>query len=510
MNNALRNEFKRKYSDESVGGPLRSCLEILFEEQPKVESIDEDLLWQALHTPMRWIQVNALYEIFRRRGNQLNELPDGARISLAGSHSWEFSELNELLDKQGYQLEVLDAFPDGNWPDAIVLGPAPEHLTAPVPSHVLLLREEDLTELAIRSGAYYLLQEGMDLETGNLKTMLLSKDRSSIELGLQIMEKGGMPQDLITVLFAIRRSRLPWRIRQIAAKFLLRFTSGIFKQNLLRNYFDLLGTDRQLLGSDLSVQDPEGLLDIDQYLRLNFHLTPGNEGNAENLVTYHNGFKEVPESEILEIMGTMESEKRLRFPKTTEVIPLATYKMEHLKSIEIYHAPITSLPDGISSMPSLVRIWFNCPLESIPADLEKSPSIRWVNLFNGSFPHFPPGLAKLARLKIFRWEFCLADPEQILILPEELFQRALNTAIIIEQQVQFPESFFTCLSLKSLAISYPTAMEQLHRIVQHPGLQRIRVQFTPEEETSWKTLKQFIPGWRLEDQNERNYSFVKM
>ena len=509
MNNALRNEFKRKYSDESVGGPLRSCLEILFEEQPEVELIDEDLLWQALNTPMRWIQVNALYEIFRRRGNQLSELPDGARISLAGSHSWEVSELNELLGKQGYQLETLDALPEGNWPDAIVLGPGPEPLHSPTPPHVLLLKEEDLTELAVRSGAYYLLQEGMDLETGNLKTMLLSKDRSSIELGLQIMEKGGMPQDFITPMYAIRRC-LPGRIRETATKFLLRFTMGAFKKNLLRNYFDLLGTDRQLLAADLSKQDPQGLLDIDQYLRLKIHLVPGRESNVENLVTFHHGLQEVAEKDLLEILRTMENKKLLSFPKTTKVIPSATYKMEHLKSIKINHASITSLPDGISSMPGLVRVWFDCPLESLPADLEKSPSIRKVDLFNGNFAKFPDSLARLTPLKVFRWEFCLADPEQVLVLPEELFHRSLNTAMIIEKQVKFPESFFTCLSLKSLAISYPTALEQLKRIVQHSELQRIRVQFTPEEETSWKTLKQFIPGWRLEDQNERNYSFVKM
>ena len=510
MNNALRTEFKRKCKERISNEALLGSLESLFEEE-EVVGLPNAHLWVALNFPMRWVQVNALYELFRRREGKLVDLPEGSKILLAGQLAWSLDLIGPILQDAGYEFLVSDEV-SANWDEigAVVLGPAPgELLDGGIPEGIPLLKEEELTDLAIRKGNFYLMQPDQSVAAGNLKTMLLSRDKSSIRLGLQLMDQGGMPPDLITVLFSLKRSRLPWELRQTAGSFLLRFTKGRFRQNLLRNYFELLGSDRSLLTTDLSQEDPEGYLDIDQYLRLNFHLSPGNLTNAENLVTFHNGLVGVPGSTLLEILASMESEKRLRFPNTTEEFPALTYRMEHLKSIEVYHAPITSVPEGISEMPSLIRIWFNCPLESLPADLGQSNSIRMVNLFNGQLPNFPRQIAEIKRLKIFRWEDCLADPEQTLELPDALFQRALNTAIIIEKKVQFPDSFYECRSLKSLALSYDCAIAGLGNLHAHPGLQRIRIEFELGTETSTQALLGDLPGWRMEDRNERNFSFIR-
>ena len=529
MNNALRTEFKRKCKERISDKDLLGSLESLFEEDG-VKGLPDAHLWQALNFPMRWVQVNALYEIFRRRAGSLEGLPAGGKILLVGALAWPLEVIGPILSKVGYEVivwkneqavsfEAVSANErtgkeEATWEwsqiDAVVLGPAPgEEFDQGIPEDIVLLKEEDLAELAVRNGNFYLLQPDQAVAAGNLRSMLLSKDRNSIQLGLQLMEQGGMPPELITVLFSLKRSRLPWALRQVAGGFLLRFTKGRFRQNLLRNYFELLGSDRSLLSADLSEEDPEGYLDIDQYLRLNFHLSPGNLTNAENLVMFHNGLVGVSEPTLQAILTSMESEKRLRFPKTTEEFPAVTYRMEHLKSIEVYHAPITKVPEGISGMPSLIRIWFNCPLESLPADLGQSNSIRMVNLFNGQLPEFPEQIAEIKRLKIIRWEDCLADSEQTLILPDILFKRALNTAIIIEKKVQFPDSFYECHTLKSLALSYDCAITGMGELHAHKGLQRLRIQFEPETNTDPRALLDSLPGWRMEDRNERNFSFIR-
>lgn len=559
MNNALRTDFKRKCKEHTSDLQELAHLESLFEEKPEVRDIPENSLWKALNFPLRWVQVHALYELFRRRDmaskevpvhneggtepvlpnanhpSQVIDLPVNTRIVMLGQHAWTLEDLAPALARQGYSLvaaqELLrqdqpqasqqSQLPQPQQPqlpqsqqqhfqnDAIMLGPAPGEWINHLPKGIRILKEEEVTSIALKSGMFYLLDQDRQVERGNLKTMLLSSQITSIELGLEIMSKGGMPPHFTTILFSLKRSRLPFRLRQMASNFLLRYTSGVLKRNLMRNYFDLLGGDRQLLATDFSTHDPDGVLNLDEYLRLNFQLSKGGQQNGENLVSFHHGLVGLKDDFTVGILECLESERRLRFPKTTLHFPPITYQMEHLKSIEIYNAPLTELPEGISKLPSLIRIWFNCPLESLPSDLGESQSIKMVNLFNGNFSAFPESLTQLRRLKIFRWENSLAKPDQILELPEALFELPLDTAIIIEQKVKFPVSFFQTASLKSLALSYQSATNQLREISQMGSLQRIRLQFEPQEKTNLSETLENLPGWKLEDQNERNYSFAR-
>lgn len=518
MNNALRTDFRRKCNEHITDPRELAYMEALFEESPEISHIPIESLWKALNFPLRWVQVHALYELFRRRDQApLTPLSPKTRILMLGQHAWTQEDLGPVLEQIGHTLTDLHAFNPGtdspviqfSKNDVILLGPAPGEWINYIPRDLPIFKEEEITTIAIESGEFYLLDGDKHIEQGNLKTMLLSTDNSSIELALQLMANGGMPTDFTTILFSMKRSRLPFRLRQEASNYLMRFTSGVFKYNLLRNYFDLLGGDKQLLAADLNKYDPDGLIDLDQYLRLNFQLTRGGENNGENLVGYHNGLSGLSDDFSRGILDCLESERRLRFPKTTTVFPKVTYQMDHLKSIEIYNAPLESLPDGISQMPSLIRIWFNCALRSLPSDIGKSPSIKMVNLFNGEFPAFPEDLAHLKRLKIFRWENCLADPDQPLELPESLFERRLDTVIIIEKHIHFPKSFFQSPTLRSLALSFQSALDQLDQIGMISSLQRIRIQFDPKERPSLKQALEKLPDWRLEDQNERNFSFVR-
>lgn len=507
MTPALRSEFKRKCKDYTRDKSEITSLTALFEETPDTKDLPDDILWRALRFPLQWVQIHALYELLDRyRDPEWTPYRPSSPIhlSVCGNHSWDDSELAKGLSKHGIEIEPLHA-----GTTHLVLGINPPESITEYPIGITLLREEDVASLVIQHSDFYLLQGDREVEWGNLKSMLLASDKRSLELGMGILGQGGLPNALVTEVFTIYRSNLPFPTRQAARRLLLKFTHGAFKRNLLRKYFGFKGSDQQLIKTPRAESDPDHLLDLGRYLQLKIRFSPAGQANTENLVAFHEGLTNISGAKMLEVLESMQKDGRLRFPKTATILPSETFEMEHLKSIEVYHATIETLPPGIAKLPRLIRIWLNCPLTSLPDDLGASRSIRMVNLFNAQFEVFPSVLSDLPNLKIFRWEDCLAGENNTLAPPANFFRAPLNTLIIMEEKIQFPDTFYQLESLTSLALTYGSGLPLLAKIAAMPHLQRLRLAHQEHDPIDKALVLEQLVGWKLEDQNERNVSFIK-
>jgi|GEM_PF-3836135 len=508
MTPALRSEFKRKCNDYARNKKEAASYTALFEVDPEeTHALTDDFLWRALRFPLQWVQVNALYELFKRHAAPTGfteTFNDRSQLSIIGSHSWDQEALAKGLEEHGIALSQFNTNTTH-----LILGINPPLELPDFPAGVMLVPEEAVAALTLQNPRFYLLQGDKSIEKGNLSAMLRSNDKPSLELAMGILSQGGLPLQLVTEIFTLYRSNLSFPMRQAARQLLLKYTYGTFKRNLLRKYFALKGMDQQLLKAPREESDPDHLLDFGLYLQLKISFSPAGRSNTENLVAFHKGLTNISGSKMLEVLESMEKENRLRFPKTATVLPPETYQLEHLKSIEIYHAPIAEIPEGIAKLPRLIRIWFNCPLQTLPNDLGDSKSIRMVNLFNAAFEEFPTALSRILNLKIFRWEYNLKG-SGLLRIPSEFFHPPLNTVIIMEDEIEFPDSFYQLETLTSLAITYRSAWPLLEKIATMPYLQRLRLAHDEQESIDQKAVLEKLSGWKVEDQNERNVSFIKI
>ena len=114
MNNALRTDFRRKCGEHITDPGELAYMEALFEESSEIRSIPVESLWKALNFPLRWVQVHALYELFRRRDQApLAPLSPKTRILMLGQHAWTQEDLGPILEKIGHTLIDLHTFIPG-------------------------------------------------------------------------------------------------------------------------------------------------------------------------------------------------------------------------------------------------------------------------------------------------------------------------------------------------------------------------------------------------------------
>ncbi len=505
MDARLRKEFQRICREKGWEGSEKKHLEEVFNEGPGLDQVPQNLLLSCLSFPLRWIQVNALYEIFARSAGDLAQRPPAPRdrVALLGELDWSHEEFAALLQPLG--LEVVS--PESQ-PAYIFLGPnVPEKALDDAVSAVFLPPDHLLPQL-LTQDRFFLQQPNRSDEVGNIRQMILSQDIESAKLGLNLMYEAGLPEGFETEAFAIWRSRRPYSLRVEAEKLLFRYTTGHFKKNMLRNFFSFNFDDGKLIRANQQDYDPDQVLEVSRYLKLNFLLSPLLPVNAEVLVEYHGGLAGLDASLALEITEIMVQNGRLRLPRATKAVPSEVYQIRDLRSLELLNDRLETMPAGISELESLLRFQVDGCLSSLPEDLAECTALRWLWFRDNRFPEFPREILKLPRLRYLSWIRGLKDSDQTLEIPEAIASVPLNSLHLEEKEVAFPESFFQHPTLQSLNISQSALLPYQGRISELPQLKRLQVSLE-EGENANEELKTALSDWRLEDQKYTSLSFVR-
>lgn len=506
MDAALRKEFKRKCRQEKLTAAEERNMEAVFAENEHLPSLSDAFLLRCQHFPLRWVQVNALYQLFQRNAAQFPnfQIEDATRLSFAGLFSWPTEELIRIMQDLGYT--VVEA---GANTDCLVLGLEAGEVDLELLHRVPVLPLDKILPILLQGADFFLLKGNREQELGNIRQMMLSGQSDSSRLGIQMLLQAGLPPQYATEVFALWRSKQSHDIRMTARQALLRYTTGPFKKNLLRQFLSFYTSDRQLIGLDQQVYDPEGWIDLKRYLKLNFHLNPHVPFNADVLVSYHQGLRDLPKEEAREILQLLVQSGRLRLTPATRTVPEVLYEIKGLRSLELVNESLESLPDGISQMDSLLRFQVDGCLSSLPADFAQCKMIRWIWLRDNRFPAFPAQLLQVRHLKYFSWINGLADPETTLVLPAEIAEVKLQSLHVEEARIDFPDSFFQHPTLTSLNISLSAMLPYLERIPKIPQLQRLQIHFPEDAQPDHERIHQALVGWRLEDKKVNNLSYVR-
>lgn len=502
MHPALQKEFKRKLAEAPAD--LAPHLQALFDEEGLQEQIPLGRVMEALNFPLKWVQTNALYELYRRREQPIVPLEKGAVLSIVGEISWPEDLLRPALEALGIGIAPLSESSTH-----VVLGFYPGTLPPDQISGVTLLMEDELLDTALHSPNFFLLHGERGAEIEKLERMLLSSDVQNVRLALGLIEKGGLPQSFFTLVFALWRARKAARIPELAGLLLKRYASGPLKKNLLRRYFAFATGDVDLLGKAQSDFDPEGQLDLKHYFRLNFTLSRSHELSSDFMIRYYDGLTSADAEERKEVVELMFKRKRLWFPQSTLHFPAEAYGLRGLRSLELEACPITRLPEGISRLDSLIKLEIAAPLTELPEDLAQCPKLRSIRLEDSQLAAFPSAFSQLKRLKILTWINSLADPEQTLTVPASFFQLPIQTLHLSERHIDLPQECFQSESLTTIRVPLDAATSYLEKLGNMPALQRLQLDIDPQKSVDWKPIAAQLPGWRLEDQKYNSKSFVR-
>ena len=183
----------------------------------QTETIKQDILLAALQFPLAKVQRTARHLLLKRHSNHL-PLQAGSVLCLLGNTYFDRQKLQRVLEKQQIQL-VRSA---GDRITHLLLGRSPKNIPNNIPGNWSLLSEQEL--FALLDQDKYLHQASVQ-QLENLRRMLLSRQEKTIALGLELLENGGVPKQLLTAIYLAYRTLDDSRLRKRLRVLLLLSTS---------------------------------------------------------------------------------------------------------------------------------------------------------------------------------------------------------------------------------------------------------------------------------------------
>ena len=182
---------------------LKMALWRLFLGETDIRQVASSLLWAALQSCSRRLIAMSIAEISRRYVENAHRLQKGDKIAIIGHSIHERKPLIARLAALGIGLHeqicaktthiLCGAYPSQQYSEAIT---------------AIMMTATDLErELSAQEGGYLrtLGAEEAEKISQNLSALLLSGNRDSIAIGLELIRRGGMPSGLLTPLFLVAK-----------------------------------------------------------------------------------------------------------------------------------------------------------------------------------------------------------------------------------------------------------------------------------------------------------------
>ncbi len=417
------------------------------QNKAEMEKADKKQLYSLLNCSVAKYRDMVLEYLTALPGDRPQKIK-GKNVFIAGKLKIKKAEYADWLKETGASLQK-------KWSpnvDFVILGEQPKELLNTVlDSGIPILMEKDVWN--IKDSAF--LKEEAPVMTENLQSLLDNEDPSNVAVGLTIMEKGGMPRDLLESVIGIMLCHKDSKIRKKAKVIFERYNEQKFPestQKLLAKSAYRIRDDKKVTtflravveGTSLDLDKlaytvyvasakeqaqglclmmPEsckkvlddyiekegyyqGLLRLKPHTRLDNGLYlehfPSNieefakRPNAKLSVTKDTVIKE--ESEYLRLKGIVELKIEMG---STRKIPENIFNINSLKKLDFTSYSATKLPRTIGNLQNLEELrMYGWAIKKLPKEMNDLPMLKDLTFsINNSVDTIPDFIFKQTELE---------------------------------------------------------------------------------------------------------------
>lgn len=189
------------------------------------------------------------------------------------------------------------------------------------------------------------------------------------------------------------------------------------------------------------------------------------------------------------------------------------YLIPNLKELQLQENPLSSIPDGISSLRELGKIsFYKCDLETLPNDFFGVPNLVIADLYYNQLKRIPSSIGNARNIEVL-----FLSHNQIIEVPEEIGELSkLQQLYLHNNKITFlPQSLINLAELRVLRVNNNLLQQFPIQIVNLSGLTDLdiddnMIEFVPETIGQLSNLKLFtFDGNPINFNDPRNKSFME-
>lgn len=391
------------------------------------------------------VRSRAMGYLLNWSGSTLAENPikKGDEVFLVGDTNLKKKTLKTRLEKNGisYTTQLKPSTTH------LVLGNNPKNYELIDDQEVTFLTEQDLNQFLNKEDTPYLLEKDTDtsLNKENIKQLLLSKDEANVFLGVELLNAGGVPRDLMTELLFVAKTISDKKIREQAKK-MLKINGSESIQRAL--------ADRSKFVSNAQNAEKKVYKNLVKLAKLSTEINWTQMGfylytNFGNGLRYTFDYEPLGSPLRQKIIAGLIQNNTLNFFKAyASYMPIYDYYgyayyekiefpleiLKHSNLIELNCAGcrIASIPSEIGNLKELKQLKLDGNfLKALPDSFKQLKNLKELDISDNEFTEFPAVLQEMPWLKVLKISKNRKGPEENpLQLPIDAKRSLSQTEII--------------------------------------------------------------------------------
>jgi len=413
---------------------------------------DNQHLVQALqinYTPLKNELTKYLNKFIEEHSGK-DSISDKSIIHIAGKPFEKLAKLKEMIDKTGASFSAALSSKVTH----IVIARKPDNADIFNSSKFKYLHEAELIELAEKTEPKFLHQQaeqGNDAVLDNVSAMLNSPEPANVQIGLQMMKTGGIPEKLLDSVLMIAKSDADAKNRKEAKAMLNQSAPASWR---------LLIDDKQLfknLNSKVREQEISnklktieknaginnaGILSLALFKRhrkgLRFLITKAKLSSDLKKKTYEailtDGCLDYAAGLAYKNWKDKDPSEMILTPqKIKHPFPAELPKWFDFEDVNFHNSKFDAIPKDIAIFSKAKRIDFSCNfLSKLPAYFAKLDQLEEIDFSYNCFEEFPEVLLKIPSLKKIDLRNCLKKGEPTkLTISNEIREQMPDCNILI-------------------------------------------------------------------------------
>lgn len=397
---------------------------IFTKDKDKTAKLPYIHLLEALRTDEKLFIEPTIEEIEKRYAASAKKLQKGCEVAVLGNIFLKKNELRERLEAWGiaYAIKIKKTTTH------VVLGKKIDKIDGAAQEGLVFMSERDLDQF-LRQDQEQFLKEAPVTEAPKMQQdvaqMLLHQDAANVEIGLQLLDSGGVPDSLFTELFIVAKNpEFPDKVRKKAKSLLELHAPSIIANKL--NLKDKLFERR---------------IDEDRLKYNILHFTKDTILNPKTIATYAQQlygsaykvwFYFLPPEERYAEMEQQLADPRYcpnytyvwsTYIRSGELVPL----LPQLRHLNYWYAGLRSFPDILYNCINLETLDLSSNnIQKLDERMLLFNKLQKLNISNNKFSHFPPVLLQMPNLKTILIQGNPFFNAPDFALPDDVFQRVAH------------------------------------------------------------------------------------
>ncbi len=385
---------------------------LLYNNRPAIDNFTYDQLAEILNEPIPIIHVEVKKEIEKRSETCFKEnLPaKHSRIVLKGKFKSGYNMLADRIKSLG--IEVSKKIKDDT--NYIVMGEKPGEFSFKVNKSQMILTENQLLSFLNAQTSLFKEETGIDNMHDNLLKLLQSVDPANHTLAIEIINRNGLPEGMITELLACWIINDNKTFRDRAKKTLNAYGSPALQKLLTNSYFFRSATEEKI-SSYLNEFDKKTeidgiklakiLFDYDQ-IGCRYLLDKGDaetrQGVVNSMVKNDSiSFSMMRLSKFPYEILNLPNLKRLSLRTGKfDFIPEELGNLQHLEVLDLGAASkLKAFPESILKLKNLKYLSLSYSFYDLPESLKTLEKLECLEIMNRNMESLPEWLTELTSLR---------------------------------------------------------------------------------------------------------------